>query len=81
MLSGEKGYEISLDKGRNILTVQAWGDWDMEDTELAENFKREVKEKVKEVNANGKEWYVCGDLIELISCQKLVPLPRILGNG
>jgi serine/threonine-protein kinase len=79
MLSGKKGYKVSLDKTRHILNVQAWGVWDVEDMELAEKFQRELQEKVKEVNANGKEWYICGDLIELHPQSKEVC--RIMGDG
>ena len=79
MLLGKKGYEISLDTARHILKVQAWGVWDVEEKELAENFKRELQEKVKEVSVNGKEWYVCEDLIELYPQSKEVC--RIMGDG
>ena len=79
MLSSKKGYKVSLDKARNILKVQAWGIWDVEDTEFAENFQRELKEKVKEVNTNRKEWYVCGDLTEFHPQSKEVC--RIMGDG
>ena len=80
MISSAKGYKISIiHKAKNILKVQVWGVWDVEDMELAEKFQRELQEKVKEVNANGKEWYVCGDLIELHPQSKEVC--RIMGDG
>lgn len=79
MILSEKGYEVSLDMAKNILTVQAWGVWDVEDMELAENFKRELQEKVEEVNVKGKEWYVCEDLIELYPQSKEVC--RVMGDG
>ena len=80
MISHKKGYNITLaDKEKNILEVQAWGVWDAEDTPLAENFDRDLKEKVKEVSADGKEWYVCGDLVEFSPQSKEVC--RIIGDG
>lgn len=79
MLSDKKGYRISLNKARDLLTVRAWGNWDVEDMELAEKFQRDLQEKVKEVNSNGKEWYVCGDLAELRPQSKEVS--RIVSNG
>jgi serine/threonine-protein kinase len=80
MISSEKGYKVSIiHKGRTVLKVRVWGLWDVEDTELAENFKRELKEKVKEVSVNGKEWDVCGDLSELYPQSKEVC--RIMGDG
>ncbi len=79
MISSEKGYRISVNTVRNILKVQAWGIWNVEDMELAENFREELEEKVKEVSVNGKEWDVCGDLIELRPQSKEVC--RIMGDG
>lgn len=80
ILTHKKGYSISLaDKEKNILEVYAWGVWDIEDTPLAENFDRELKEKVKEVSAAGKEWFVCGNLSELYPQSKEVC--RIIGDG
>ena len=44
MMSNEKGYNISIiHKARHILKVQVWGVWDVEEKELAENFKRELR--------------------------------------
>ncbi len=79
MLSGKKGYKISLDKARNILKVQAWGVWGAEDTELAKNFKRELKEKVTEISINGKGWDVCGDLTKLSPQSR--EIRRIVSEG
>jgi len=79
MISSEKGYRISVNEVRNILKVRVWGIWNVEDIELAENFKAEIQEKVKEVSVNGKEWYVCEDLIELYPQSKEVC--RIMGDG
>lgn len=80
MRSHKKGYSIALaDKEKNILEVQAWGVWDAEDTPLAESFERDLKEKVKEVSADEKEWYVCGDLGEFSPQTKEVC--RIIGEG
>jgi hypothetical protein len=46
---------------------------------LAKNFDRDLKEKVKEISAAGKEWSVCGDLSELYPQSKEVC--RIIGDG
>lgn len=79
MIPSDKGYEISLGKGKNILNIRAWGVWNVDDRELAENFERELQKKVNEIGVNGKEWSVCGDLLELHPRSKEVC--RILGNG
>jgi hypothetical protein len=79
MISGDKGYEISLVKVKNILNVRAWGVWNGDDRELAENFERELQENVKEIRVNGQDWSVCGDLLDLHARSKEVC--RILGNG
>lgn len=80
ILSHKKGYNISLtDKEKNILEVQTWGVWDTEDTPLAKNFDRDLKEKVKEISAAGKEWSVCGDLSEFYPQSKEVC--RIIRDG
>ena len=80
MRSHTKGYSITLaDKEKNILEVQAWGIWDVEDTPLAEGFDKDLKEKVKEVSADGKEWSVCGDLAKFSPQSKEVC--RIIRDG
>jgi hypothetical protein len=79
MLSSEKGFRISVNATRNILNVQAWGIWDGEDMELAENFREELQEKVKEVNVNGTEWHVWGDFLELRPRSREVC--RVMGDG
>ena len=80
MLSSKKGYRIFIiHKARDILNVRARGVWDVEDRKLAENFKMELTDKVKEISANGKAWYVCEDLIELHPQSKEVC--RIMGDG
>jgi len=80
MISSEKGYKVSIiHEARDILKVQVWGSWNIEDMELAEHFKGELQEKVKEISVNGKEWYVCGNFIELHPQSKEVC--RIMGDG
>jgi len=79
MRTSGKGYEISLDTVRKILNVRAWGVWDAKDKKLAENFRRELQKKVKEVSASGKEWYLCEDFIELHPQSKEVC--RVIGDG
>ena len=79
MISSEKGYRISVNTTRHILKVQVWGIWDMEDMELAESFRGELQEKVKEVSMNGTEWDVWGDFLELYPRSKEVC--RVMGDG
>jgi hypothetical protein len=80
MISSKKGYSISIiHNARDSLYVRAWGVWEIEDRTLAKNFERELKEKVKEISVNGKEWTVCEDLIDFRAQSKEVC--RILGDG
>jgi hypothetical protein len=49
MISSDKGYEISLDKGKNILNVRAWGVWNGDDRELAEKCEPWFVEMVERI--------------------------------
>jgi len=61
MSENKKGYEISIDKARNLLKIRVWGFWDME---VAEKYENEFKKKIKEISASGKEWYTLVDVAE-----------------
>jgi hypothetical protein len=58
MAGTSKGFEIALHNQRNILRVRAWGSWD---TELAKKFEDTFQEKIHEIGAAGKSWYLLAD--------------------
>jgi hypothetical protein len=58
-----KGFVISLDTTRKIVKVQAWGFWD---ADLVKKYRRAFAEKIKELRANGNEWYALMDFREFL---------------
>ena len=58
-----KGFAISLDTTRNIVKVQAWGFWDVD---LVKKYQKAFTEKLRELRANGNEWYALIDVREFL---------------
>jgi hypothetical protein len=56
-----KGFEISLDNERNILTTRAWGVWDVD---LARKFGHTLQEKIKEIRPTANVWYGVTDFTD-----------------
>lgn len=63
MLKKDKGFSISFDDTRDILTTRVWGRWD---EEFVEKYEYGFKEKIEEACANGQIWGVLADLRELL---------------
>jgi hypothetical protein len=59
-----KGFSISFDNTRDILTTRVWGMWD---EAFAEKYEYGMKEKIEEVCANEQVWGVLADLRELLT--------------
>ena len=58
-----KGFAISLDTTRHIVKVQAWGFWN---EELVKKYRKAFTEKIRELRANGNEWYALMDFREFL---------------
>ena len=63
MIKKNRGFSISFDDTREILTTRAWGMWD---EAFAEKYEYGLREKIEEVCANGQIWGVLADLRELL---------------
>ena len=63
MIKKDKGFSISFDDTREILTTRVWGMWD---EAFAEKYEYGLKEKIEEVCANEQVWGVLADLRGLL---------------
>jgi hypothetical protein len=60
MAKAEKGYEIALDKARNILKMRLWGLWD---ASLIQQFEQEVQKKILEMSQHAPQgWFTLVDV-------------------
>ena len=64
-----KGFAISLDTTRNIVKIHAWGFWDVN---LVKKYRKAFTQKIKELRANGSEWYALVDFREFLPRSKEV---------
>lgn len=61
MSTNTKGFKIDFDPVNQILHVKAWGSWD---TAFMKKYNSSFMEKIEELCATGKAWYVLMDLTD-----------------
>lgn len=61
MTNQQKGYEITFNEESRILKFRGWGFWD---SGIIRKFEKEWKEKVREISASDRDWYVLVDLTD-----------------
>ena len=57
-----KGFEITLHDAQHIVRIRTWGCWDVE---LAKTYRGALREKIKEICDNDKQWGVLVDVTSL----------------